>query len=261
VSGVRVATLRVEGVSVWRARGGPAVRRGADGGATEAILQRIDLSCRAGSVTLLTGPTGAGKSTLLYLLGGLLRPSEGRILADGEAISRWTAAHRDRWRRRVGILFQSAYLVDDLSVGENLLLPLVPRPGRLREKVAVVQEWLERLGLSELASQPASELSGGERQRAGLARALVTEPGILLLDEPTAHQDAAQVARVLAEVAGARERGALVVVASHDPRLLESGVADRVRRLERGRLLTAEERAPGRAAPGSGVSAGEELEG
>ena len=214
-----------------------ALLRDRPGAADRPILQGIDLRFSAATVTLLTGPTGAGKSSLLHLLGGLLRPTEGQIVADGEAISRWTAAHRDRWRRQVGIAFQQAHLVADLSVEENVLLPLVPRPGGLRAKSAAVREWLERLQVAALAEQPARELSGGERQRVALARALVTEPRLLLLDEPTAHQDRAQVARILEELDAARRRGALVVVATHDPRLVESGVADCCRVLAAGRLL------------------------
>lgn len=201
------------------------------------VLNSIDLSFGAGAIALLSGPTGAGKSTLLHLLGGLLRPTEGEIRADGEPISRWTAEHRDRWRRRVGILFQGAELIEDLTAAENVLMPLVPRPGSLAAKGDAVQRTLASLGDASLAGRPVMELSGGERQRIALARALVTEPAILLLDEPTAHQDDARAGEILNVITSARTRGALVVMASHDPRVTESGLADIIHQLEDGRLL------------------------
>jgi len=219
------------GILTLQARGVGFVRAGG-----KTILDTIDLAADAGAITALAGPTGAGKSTLLHLLGGLLRPTTGEILADDNAISRWTAAHRDRWRRRVGLLFQHAELIGDLSAAENVLLPLVPRPGNLATKEAAVRHALEELEVATFADQAARDLSGGERQRVALARALVGRPEVLLLDEPTAHQDDARSARILEVVGAARDQGAIVVVASHDPRVLEAGLADQVRQLEGGRL-------------------------
>ncbi len=219
------------GILTLRARSVGFVR-----GGDKTILDAIDLTADAGAVTALAGPTGSGKSTLLHLLGGLLRPTTGEVLADDDAISRWTAAHRDRWRRRVGLLFQHAELIGDLSAAENVLLPLVPRPGDLATKGEAVRRALEDLEVAAFADQAARDLSGGERQRVALARALVGEPEILLLDEPTAHQDDAHSARILEIVGAARDRGAIVVVASHDPRVLGAGLADQVGRLEDGRL-------------------------
>ncbi len=210
---------------------------GYDQGRPLEVLDSIDLSFVAGAIALLSGPTGAGKSTLLHLLGGLLRPTEGEILADGEPVSRWTAEHRDRWRRRVGILFQGAELLEDLTAGENVLMPLVPRPGPLIAKEGAVRRILTSLGDASHAGRPVMELSGGERQRIALARALVAEPAVLLLDEPTAHQDDARATEILKIIASAKTRGALVVVASHDPRVTGSGFADTIHQLEGGRLL------------------------
>ena len=222
--------LEARNVSFFRRRSG----RG-----DAPILDAVDLAVSAGEIVALTGPTGAGKSTLLYLLGGLLRPGAGEVLADGEPISRWTPAYRDRWRRRVGFLFQHAELLADLSAADNVLLPLIPRPGPLADKVAAVHRTLEELEATPYAEQAVRELSGGERQRVALARALVTEPEFLLLDEPTAHQDDHRAAQILQVVRGARDRGAVVVLASHDPRVLRAGLVDRVRELADGRLVAA----------------------
>lgn len=202
------------------ARGVSVLRRRAGGKATP-VLRGVELVADAGQVLVVTGPTGAGKSTLLQVLGGLLRPDSGEVLAAGEPVSRWTAAHRDRWRREVGFLFQGGELLDDLTAADNVLLPLVPRQGSLGAKAEAVATVLELLDAGSLASQPVRELSGGERQRVALARALVTEPTYLLLDEPTAHQDDAHAGRILELVTGVRDRGAVVILATHDRRLVE----------------------------------------
>ncbi len=218
------------------------------GGATATLLDAVDVSFRAGAVSLLVGPTGAGKTTLLHLLGGLIRPTTGEILADDDPVSRWTAAHRDRWRRQTGLLFQRAELIDDLSAGENVLAPLIPRPGTLATKIDASRRTLASLDAAHLERQPVRNLSGGERQRVALARALVADPALLLLDEPTAHQDDTRCELILDVVTAADRRGAIVVVASHDARIVSSEVADAVYALDGGRL------SPGDTNPGHSTS-------
>lgn len=212
------------------------VLRPAEGGA-RAVLDGIDLRAEGGTVTALCGATGAGKTTLLHVLAGLLRPSAGEVLADGAAVSRWTARHRDRWRRGAGILFQGAELIDGLTAAENVLAPLVPRPLPAHQKRAACLRVLTALDVAGLAERPAGELSGGERQRIALARALVAEPGFLFVDEPSAHQDDAHLGLVLGQLAAARARGAVVVLASHDPRVLGGGLCDQLVRLAAGRRV------------------------
>ena len=210
--------------------------RAGPSGEPRTVLDGVSAAFRRGRVSLVAGPMGAGKSSLLQLLGGLLRPTAGEVLADGEPVSRWTAGHRDRWRRGVGYVFQQTHLWADLTGLENVLLPLVPRGGRLSALRARSNETLDRLGALDLAPRRVRELSGGERQRVALARALVTRPSFLLVDEPTAHQDEEGVGLVLETLASAVEWDAVVVVASHDPRVLDApGFRDR-RRLVRGRL-------------------------
>ncbi|MFO7495291.1 MAG: ATP-binding cassette domain-containing protein [Desulfobacterales bacterium] len=211
---------------------------GATPGSARTVLQDVSAVFPRGALALVTGATGAGKSSLLHLLAGLLRPTTGEVLADGAPVSRWGAAHRDRWRRRVGIVFQSANLFSELSVLENVILPLVPRSRSLAALRAAGREVLAELALTDLAGAQAGQLSGGERQRAALARALVGRPDFLMADEPTAHQDPASAARVLQALAACRARGAVVVVAAHDPRVVGAGVADRHWQLAAGRLET-----------------------
>lgn len=160
------------------------------------------------------------------------------MIADGEAVSRYVGAHRDRWRRKIGIAFQAPRFLDQLCVVENVMVPLVPVAGSLREARQRAIAELERLELGALAERELAALSGGERQRVSVARALVSQPRYLFADEPTAHQDAAGVALILQRLGELRDdAGAVVVIASHDERVAEAAVIDRLWRLKAGRLV------------------------
>ena len=211
------------------------VRRTADGREKE-VIRDVSVCFEAGRMAVISGATGAGKSTLLYILAAILRPSRGEVVADGAAVSRWVSSFRDRWRRRVGIVFQHDRLLGDLSAVENVLLPLVPRGGGLVESRRMALAALERLKVGPLAEEAARNLSGGERQRVAIARALVSRPSFVFADEPTAHQDSARAREILEILAATAAAGAVVVVTAHDPRLLETAMpADRFY-LARGRL-------------------------
>ena len=200
------------------------------------ILDAVTVDFEGGSVALITGATGAGKSSLIHILGGLARPTSGTVYAGKTAVSRWVAGHRDRWRRTVGLALQSPVLLNDLTVLENVMLPLVPRLTKLHRARQRTLQALAEVGADDLAGASVSALSGGQRQRVGLARALVGRPDYLLADEPTAHQDDAGANRVVDVLAAVRARGAVVVVTAHDPRLVESGIADRRFHLVEARL-------------------------
>jgi len=206
-----------------------------DGG-ERLILEGISACFEPGSLTLISGAIGAGKSSLLYLLSGLLRPSAGELLADGEVISRASPAYRDRWRRRVGLLFQTPHLLERLDVLENVMLPLIPSASSLRAARRAALAELERLRVLHLAQRGVAGLSGGERQRVGLAQALVKQPRFLFVDEPSAHQDQEGVEMLIEQLVEARQRGAVVLLLSHDPRLLQAKIADQRWRLEGGKL-------------------------
>jgi ABC-type lipoprotein export system ATPase subunit len=179
----------------------------------------VDARFEPGRPALVTGATGAGKTTLLAVLGGILRPTAGTVRHGRDPVSRFTAGHRDRWRRQVGIALQSPHLIEGLSVLENVMLPLVPLARSAAELRDRAQRALEDVQCARLAGEDASRLSGGERQRVALARAIVSGPSILLVDEPTAGQDDAGVDVVRGVLARAADGGAVVVAASHDPRL------------------------------------------
>ena len=214
------------------------VRRRA-GGPENHVLRGIDAHFLNGRCALVTGDTGSGKTSLVHVLAGLLRPTRGTLMADGEPVSRWITPHLDRWRRGVGIVFQHPRLFSDLTVLENVILPMIPRGYGIDELRETGRHSLDMLEMGHAAGESVVELSGGERQRVSLARALVARPVILLADEPTAHQDRGGVERVLGALRSASGRGGVVVVASHDPRVADAGFADDRYRLEAGRLMAA----------------------
>jgi putative ABC transport system ATP-binding protein len=212
------------------------IRKSADG-RPRILFEHANASFLPGRLALVSGATGVGKTSLLYLLGGLLRPTQGEILADGRAVSRWVAAHRDFWRRNVGFVFQHFHLIADLTVFENVLLPLLPRYKNMQQITQKAHASLEKLSLTHLAGEKAIRLSGGERQRTALARALTINPRFLIADEPTAHQDEQSteiIKEILCEVA---HKGSVVIVTAHDPRLSIQGFADETYRLSHQQLV------------------------
>ena len=183
----------------------------------------------------LRGPSGSGKSTILHAVSGLLVPTHGRVELKGTDLAGLSDRERTRVRRRhVGIVFQRFYLLPSLSARANVALPLVqagvPKPAR-RERATSL---LKQVGLGDRITHLPGELSGGERQRVAMARALVSDPDVLIADEPTGELDTAtgdDVLELLTDVA--RDRA--VLVASHDDETL--AVADRVVSLRDGRVI------------------------
>jgi len=211
-------------------------RRRADG-SERAILKHVDATLTAGEGALISGKTGAGKSTLLHLLAGLLRPSQGQITANGQPVSRWNTVHRDIWRRQVGIVFQHPRFINEFTVLENVILPMIPRGTSLTQLRKLAWEALDTFGIPHLAKQKMPSLSGGEQQRVSIARAIVSRPAILIADEPTAHQDDEGAALIIEKFAGWKLPHTIVIVAAHDPRWAQYGkFADKHFLLEDGRL-------------------------
>ena len=211
-------------------------RRRADA-SERAILKDVNLTLTAGQGAMISGKTGAGKSTLLHLLAGLLRPSQGQIIANGQPVSRWNTVHRDLWRRQVGIVFQHPHLINEFTVLENVILPMIPRGTSLTQLRKLAWDALDTFGISHLAKQNVLSLSGGEQQRVAIARAIVSRPAILIADEPTAHQDDEGAALIIEKLAGCKLPHTIVIVAAHDPRWTQHRkFADKHFLLEDGRL-------------------------
>jgi ABC-type lipoprotein export system ATPase subunit len=200
------------------------------------ILDQLNSEFPAGGINLISGRTGTGKSTLLHLLAGLLRPTAGRVLADNQPVSRWLSVHKDVWRRQVGIVFQHLHLMPELTVMENVCVPLLPHRWTGSRQTARALEVLGLLDLDQLARHAVRTLSGGQRQRAAIARALVHRPRFILMDEPSAFQDDGQVEHLLTVLRELAGQGGCIVIGSHDPRLLAAGGLARTFVLENGRL-------------------------
>jgi len=207
-----------------------------ENGQSRMVLNSLNARFPAGRISIISGAVGAGKSTLLNVLAGLSRPTSGEVIVNDQAVSRWAGAHRDRWRRQVGIVFQHYHLLYDLTVLENVMLPLIPLGHGLSECRRRATEALQKTAILHLAGSPVYSLSGGERQKTALARALVTRPAYLLADEPTAHQDSANVQRVMNLLRECAGRNAVVIIATHETELA-APAGDPVRyRLADGRL-------------------------
>ena len=197
-------------------------------------LQGVSLTVGRGELVAVVGPSGSGKSTLLACLAGLDEPDGGRVLIEGERLSRRPEPERAALRaRRVGVLFQSGNLLDHLTVAENVVLAQQvagrPNPGR-------AAGLLKALGLARRAHARPAELSGGETARAGLAVALANDPAVVLADEPTGELDSASEARVLDLLWAHAAAGGAVVVATHSPAV--AAAAARTLHLRDGRVVS-----------------------
>lgn len=211
-------------------------------GAGESLVRAVDgvsLSVQAGELVLIMGPSGAGKTTLLTMIGGLLRPTSGRIFVCGREITAMSDRELTHVRRSVvGFIFQSFNLWETLSVQENVELALNIAGVTGAEARRRARELLEERGLGHRLRFRTRDLSGGEKQRLSIARALANQPAVLLADEPTANLDSRHGREVMRLLRGvARSGGRAVIAVSHDQRIRE--VADRVLWLEDGRLVDA----------------------
>jgi putative ABC transport system ATP-binding protein len=202
-------------------------------------LRGVDLSVQAGDFLALMGPSGSGKSTLLHILGLLDRPTAGKVLWEGQDVTRLNGAKLAELRgRRIGFVFQMFNLVHNLTALENVELPLIFLGVPARERRKRAEETLVRLGLGDRLRHRPSQLSGGQQQRVALARALVTDPALLIADEPTGNLDTATGREILGLFRELNEQGRTVVLATHDP---EAAAVAKVRlRLRDGQIAEVE---------------------
>jgi putative ABC transport system ATP-binding protein len=190
-------------------------------------IDGLDLELDAGSLTILLGPSGCGKTTLLSCLGGLLTPTSGRITVGGVDVTALNRRAMTQYRRRgVGIVFQAFNLVPSLTALENVMVPLRAAGFARGAARARAEKLLRRVGLQDRMTHRPGDLSGGQQQRVAVARAIALDPPLILADEPTAHLDYLQVEEMLKLIRSLATGNRMVVVATHDPRLLP--LADRV---------------------------------
>ncbi|HBJ36123.1 MAG TPA: ABC transporter ATP-binding protein [Planctomycetaceae bacterium] len=206
------------------------------------VLRGVDLDVPHGKITAMVGRSGSGKSTLMHLLATLDRPDQGEIYFRGKRIDNASRAERDAFRNRdIGVIFQFYHLLPELSAVENVLAPMMigqstwqyfrhRKAARLR-----AEAMLDRVGLLHRASHKPSELSGGEMQRTAIARSLMTQPSVLLADEPTGNLDAETGLDILQLLRGLnREDGLTVVMITHDDSIAAG--ADNLLRMKNGRI-------------------------
>ncbi|MGQ0833913.1 MAG: ABC transporter ATP-binding protein [Gammaproteobacteria bacterium] len=223
------ALVRVRGVTKFYRRGVETVH----------VLENLDLDVASGEFLALMGPSGSGKSTLLNLIGGLDRPTHGSIEVAGERIDTLNDARLARWRAtHIGFIFQMYNLLPVLTAARNVELPLLlTRLGSV-ERAKRVAAALTLVGLSDRAKHKPKELSGGQEQRVGIARAIVTDPTILLCDEPTGDLDRKSGDEILDLLQALnRQHGKTIVMVTHDPHA--AARAGRTVHLEKGVLAEA----------------------
>jgi putative ABC transport system ATP-binding protein len=200
-----------------------------DGSILVEALRGVDVSIHAGEFVALMGASGSGKSTLMNILGCLDRPTSGAYLLDGTDVSTMEDDHLSRLRgRKIGFVFQAFNLISELSILENVEVPLfyqrMPRSAS-RERAI---EKLTLVGLQDRMSHRPSELSGGQQQRTAIARALAAEPAILMADEPTGNLDSTTGTQILDLISTLHESGLTIIMVTHDDR-----IADRCQRIVR----------------------------
>ena len=212
-----------------------------EGQPNELVAVRdVTLTLPLGQVSVLQGPSGSGKTTLLTLIGCVARPTEGRIRLNGEPLSGLPEHHLAQVRRRCfGIVFQRFNLIPGLSALDNVMLPAYPLGLPHRMLTDRAHNVMQRLSIDHRASARVELLSGGEMQRVAIARALINSPPVLIADEPTASLDSHLAAQFLEIVAQLKAEGTTLIIASHDPRVVESPQVDRVVRMVDGRTDSA----------------------
>lgn len=221
--------VRVYGVHKYFQRGSERVD----------VLNNLTLEVPEGEFLALMGPSGSGKTTLLNLIAGLDTPSEGEVWVGPHLISVMSESQLAAWRtRHIGFVFQFYHLLPVLTAYENVELPLLLLPLSPRQRRRQVLTALELVGLSDRIRHRPGQLSGGQQQRVGIARAIVTDPTLIVADEPTGDLDARSAEEIL-DLIGELKRtlGKTILLVTHDPRA--AARADRVLHLEKGRLVEA----------------------
>ena len=205
-------------------------------------LGGIELAVGAGEFVAIMGPSGCGKSTLLNIIGTIDRPSGGRYMFEGADIARAPEADLAKLRRdRLGFVFQSFNLIDELTIAENVALGLAYRAMPAREKQERVAAAMDRVGIAHRRRHHPHQLSGGQQQRAAIARAIVGEPRLILADEPTGNLDTENGAQVMDILRRLNAEGATIVMVTHSPS--HADIAKRTVHMLDGRILSSARRA------------------
>ena len=220
------ATIEGDAYVIARLRGITKVYYKPDGSVLVEALRGVDVDIAQGQYVAIMGASGSGKSTLMNILGCLDRPTAGEYWLDGHDVATLDDDHLSRIRgRRIGFVFQAFNLISELTIVENVAVPLFYQGAPKAERNARAIKQLERVGLGDRLSHRPKELSGGQQQRVAVARALVTEPSIIMADEPTGNLDSKTGLAILDLITELHEQGLTILMVTHDPK-----VADRCER-------------------------------
>ncbi|CAM3013061.1 ABC transporter ATP-binding protein [Pseudoalteromonas distincta] len=203
------------------------------------ILKGISFTVYDGEFISISGPSGCGKSTLLNIMGLLDTPQSGEYYIDGLLVSDMDSNQRAKVRgNRIGFVFQSFNLIDEMTVLENVALPLKYRGDSLSSRHARALDCLEKVGLADKADLHPNQISGGQQQRVSIARALAGDSGIMLVDEPTGNLDSKNGDAIMALIKDLNQQGTTIVLVTHDPRY--ANMATRNIQLKDGTVVTAD---------------------
>lgn len=202
-------------------------------------LKNISLHVNKGECVVLKGASGSGKSTVLSLMAGLSKPTTGDIVINGKSISKLLDHFSAEFRRRnIGFIFQKFHLLPNLSVRENIIIPLIPENLSSEEITKRVEYVMNVLSLTPKASIATRLLSGGEQQRVAIARAMIHEPQIIIADEPTANLDASLSESFIQAIRMLKQNGKTIVIATHDPLFFDLDYVDKVIEIKNGEILS-----------------------
>ena len=200
-------------------------------------VDRVTVRVERGEIVAIKGPSGSGKTTLLSLIGCMARPTSGSIVVDGRDVAKLSEEVLTRVRRKkFGFIFQQFNLISDLTVVDNVMLPLYPVDVGQAEMRRRAEAALEGLGLLGKMARRVRQLSGGEQQRVAIARALVNEPEIIIADEPTAHLDHKLSDEFMGILEDLNREGKTVVISTHDALIYDHRIVDRVIAMRDGRI-------------------------
>ncbi|HAS04928.1 MAG TPA: ABC transporter ATP-binding protein [Dehalococcoidia bacterium] len=197
----------------------------------------VSLEIKEGEFVALVGPSGSGKSTTMHIIGGLDTPTSGRVIVDGQYLSSATDKELSRYRNeKIGFVFQAFNLHPTYTATENVALPLIFSGIGQSSRMKMAADALEIVGLAERASHRPNQLSGGERQRVSIARALVTQPKIILADEPTGNLDSKNGKHIMELLSQLnREKGITLIIVTHDMEI--AAVAGRIIKMRDGKII------------------------
>ena len=212
-----------------------------------SALSNVNLSIARGEMVYLAGPSGAGKSTLFKLIAAIERPSSGTVLVNEQDVGKLKPANLPFLRRSLGLIMQQLRLLNDRSVLDNVMLPLLVSGAPLEQAKQRARAALDKLSLLEFASAFPQSLSGGQQQRVAIARAIVNRPQIILADEPTANLDRISANQVIDALKAFHQAGVTCLISTHDERILDA--ASRIIYLQSGQVVESWHDAPAKEIP------------